>query len=185
MLKKIQELIFPLSPVEGIPALKTDIPSRREFVSFSQAYRIGITCLLTDPESQKIIEEYKRDLDRLGYECEVLMFVDKKDKTQTVFLPSFSWEDINRKTRLPDSPRTERFMLKKFDLLFNLYLNPVDPLLIVSQHAAARCRVAPFLPPFKSGSDVFIPVDQKDGLKDLIRKINNTLVLKPYERRPV
>lgn len=184
-LKKIQERIIPIQTPGSVSLFQQDEAIRHEFVDFGSAYRIGILGAYYDAESQDIIDAYKKHLDRLGYESEVLMFVNKKEKDHQVFLPNFGWDDLERKSMLPHSPRTDRVMRKRYDLLLNLYLQPCPQLFFISQMSYARCRVAPFLEAFKPIADVFIPIKPDDTLQKLIEQLNLTLTLKPYERKPV
>ena len=183
--KKIQERIIPIQTSNSTPLLQRTEPVKHEFVNFSGAYRIGISSYFTDPESQELIKNYKHQIEQLGYECEVLLFVDKKEKDHAVYLQSFGWDDLERRSMLPHSPRTDRYMLKKFDLLLNLFLNNCPPLLYLSHMSGARCRVSPYLDHFTHCSDLMIPVSPQDNLEAWIKKINTTLILKPYERKPV
>ncbi len=183
--KKIQERIIPIQTSTAAPLLQPNEEIRHEFVNFSGAYRIGITCYFSDLAAQDTINEYKKKLEKLGYECDVLVFIDKKEKDHNVVLQSFNWEDLDKKTMLPHSPRTDRFIVKKYDLLLNLFTNNCAPLLYLSYMSYARCRVGPFLEHFKHCTDVLIPIEKEESIEGLINKINNTLNIKPYERKQI
>jgi len=183
--KKIQERIIPIKTSESTPLLQPNEKTIHEYVDFSGAYRIGIIANYSQPEIQEQVETYKKKLEGLGYECEVLLYIDKKEGDHNVYLPSFNAGELDRKFQLPHGPRTDRFALKKFDLLFNLYLNPCPQLQFISHVSEARCRVAPFLEFCKSCADVLIPVTETENLEGLIQKINSTLSIKPYERKSV
>jgi hypothetical protein len=185
LLKKIQERIIPIQTPGSVQLFQQSEEVRHEFVNFSGAYRIGMLCYFEDLESQDIIEKYKQRLEKLGYDCEALIFSDKKERDHTITLPSFNWEDLERRSMLPHSPRTDRFMMKRFDLLLNLYLKHCPPLQFISSMSYARCRIAPFLEHFKACADVLIPLDTNDTIDGLILKLNNTLHLKPYERKQI
>lgn len=149
------------------------------------AYRIGITSYCTEPAQQEIINDYKKQLEKLGYECEVLLFVDKKEQDNQFYLQSFCRLDLERRSQMPNSPRTDRFIHKRYDILLNLFLNNCPQLLFVSQMSSARCRVSPFLDHFKPCSDLLIPVEASTGIEQLMKLINTTLKLKPHERKPI
>ena len=183
--KKIQERIIPIQTSTSAILLQPSEDIRHEFVNFSGTYRIGINCYYTDLIAQETISNYKKKLEHLGYECDVLIFIDKKENDHNVILQSFNWEDLDRKTMLPHSPRTDRFIAKKYDLLLNLFFKNCPPLHYLSHMSNARCRVGPYLDHFKHCTDVLIPIGHDESLDDLIHKINNTLNLKPYERKSI
>jgi len=185
--KKIQEKLIPTQhQVENATPIFTPKENiKHEFVDFSSAYRIGILCYFTDYNSQEQLNNYKKELEKLGYECEILLFIDKREKENNIYLQSFNWDDLDRRTMLPNSPRTDRFIVKRFDLLFNLYLQPCLPLQFVSNESNARCRVGPFVDKIKDCCDLLIPIDQEYSLDYLIQQINFLLKLKPYERKQI
>ena len=185
LLKKIQERIIPIQTTNATPLFQPNDKIKHEFVNFSGTYRIGIICYFNDYTSQEIINNYKKQLEKLGYDCEVLIFIDKKEREHNVYLQSFSWDDLDKKTMLPHSPRTDRFIVKRYDLLLNLYLNNCPQLLFISYMSYARCRVGAYLEHFKHCSDVLIPADANETIEGLILKINNTLNIKPYERKQI
>jgi hypothetical protein len=184
-LKKIQERIIPIQTAASVPLIQVDESIKHEFVNFSNTSRIGIICYFSDPELQDIISEYKKKLEKLGYECEVLIFIDQKEKQHNIYLQSFSWEDLDRRSMMPYSPRTDRFIKKRYDLLLNLYLHPCPQLLFISNVSHARCRVGAYLDHFKPCTDLLIPVDQQESISGLISKINNTLNLQAHERKQI
>ena len=104
--KKIQERIIPIQTSNATPLFQPNENIKHEFVNFSGTYRIGILCYFSDYSSQEIINEYKKKLEKLGYECEVLIFIDKKEKEHNIYLQSFSHDDLDKRTMLPHSPRT-------------------------------------------------------------------------------
>jgi hypothetical protein len=184
-LKKIQERIIPIQTSNATPLFQPNHTIKHEFVNFSNAYRIGIICYLSDYSAQETISNYKKQLEKLGYECDVLLFIDKKEKEHNIYLQSFNWDDLDKKTMLPHSPRTDRFIVKRFDILLNLYLHNCPQLLFISYMSYARCRVGAYLHYFKHCSDVLIPIDKEETIDGLIIKINNTLHIKPYERKQI
>lgn len=183
--KKIQERIIPIQTSNATPLFQPNENIKHEFVNFSGTYRIGILCYFSDYSSQEIINEYKKKLEKLGYECEVLIFIDKKEKEHNIYLQSFSHDDLDKRTMLPHSPRTDRFIVKRYDLLFNLYMNDCPQLNFISYMSYARCRVSPFLEYAKHCSDLLIPIGTPETIEGLIEKINTTLNIKPYERKQI
>jgi hypothetical protein len=184
--KRLQEKIN-VQPVVSQPAA-TLLPRhdiKHEFRDFSSSYRIGILCYYTDYDSQEIINNYKKELERLGYECEVLLYIDSNQRDANIYLQSFSWDDLDKRNMLPHSPRTDRFMVKRYDMLFNLYLNTCPQLEFVSMSSQAKCRVGLFTDELKNCSDILIPMDGLPSIEKLIQKINELLKLKPYERKPI
>lgn len=184
-LKKIQERIIPIKTSDSTTLLQPNEKTIHEYMNFPSSYRIGITAYYEGPETQQTINQYKSKLESLGYECEVLIYIDKKEGDHNVVLPSFNAADLERRSLLPHSPRTDRFALKKFDLLINLYTLNCPQLHFISYVSEAKCRVAPFLEHFKHCSDVLIPIEANESLEKIIKKINDTLKLQPYDRKSI
>ncbi len=185
LFKKIQEKIIPVSTSESAVILSTPPNIKHEFVNFQSAYRIGILSNYTDSFSQEIISNYKKQIEKFGYECEVLLFVDKKEKDHNVFLQYYNWEDLDRKSMLPYSPKTDRFIFKKYDLLLNLYLQPIPSLLHISKMSHAKCRVGSYVESMKDSLDLLIPKKEGGNIEQLIKDINEILIFKKYERQDV
>lgn len=183
--KNIQKLILP-KPADNMAnqsAQEDEIP--REFKNFANTYRIGILCYYTDYEMQEEIANYKKRLEQLGYECDVLLFIDKKDKESNIYLQYFDWNDLDKKTNMPHSPKTDRIIVKKYDMLFNLYFNNSPQLMYISQMSQAKCRVGPYNDSLKKVSDILILCPKENDIATLIININKTLNLKPYERKQI
>jgi hypothetical protein len=186
LFQKIQSRINPQPVVtNAIPVFESPMNIKHEFVHFPTAYRIAILCYYTDADSQEIIGNYKKQLEKLGYDCEVLMYIDSKERDHNIYLQSFNWNDLDKKTMLPHSPRTDRVIQKKYDLLLNLFSTPCVQLLHISNHSQAKCRVGPFLSKIQDYSDILIPIKSEFDLHTLILDINSTLQLKPYDRKQV
>ena len=187
-IKKIQEsLRDPAKPKRtmNVPTPRPLTPKKKavvhEFIDFSMAYRIGILGYYTQSfDAQKSILNYKKELEKLGFECEVLVFLNQKEKDPKVYLPSFNLSDLS-KEMIPNAPRTDRFMVRKFDMLLNLYFEPIPQLLHISNHSNARCRVSPYFDFLTKCSDVLIP-SEKNNMELLIKNINTTLKIQPYVR---
>ncbi len=188
-LKKLQEsLRDPAKPKRTINVQKPRpiVPKKKsvqhEYIDFSKAYRIGILSKFSETvDIQKGILNYKKELERLGFECEVLIFINQREKDPKVYLPSFNLSDLN-KEQVPDSPRTDRFMVRRFDMLLNLYFEPCDQLLYLSKESNAKCRISPYLEFLTPCSDILIPTEKPHNITLLIKNINETLKIQPYVR---
>jgi hypothetical protein len=183
LLQKIKDRLFPApDTTNAVPVYAEAHLIKREFVKFANAYRIGILGYYNGSANQDAISNYKKKLEQLGYECDVLLFFDKKERDLQLYLPYFDTTILNKKTGIPESSKTDLFQVKKFDLLINLFPEPIPALMYMAQHAQARCRVAPHLPFLEEVSDIMVPVKEGQALSDIIDIINNTLELKPYVR---
>ncbi|HMN32115.1 MAG TPA: hypothetical protein PKA54_01945 [Chitinophagaceae bacterium] len=156
----------------------------REYKDFTNSYRIGILCYFESYESQNIIFNYKQKLEQLGFECDALMFVDKMEKENNVLLPYFNWEDLDKKSKLPHSPKTDRVIVKKYDLMLNLFFNDCKQLKYIAQMSQAKCRVGPNNHNLIPISDILIH-NENQNIQTLITSINQILKIKPYERKPI
>lgn len=183
--KNIQKLILPKAAENPDSLLAAENEVAREFKNFSNSYRIGILCYFTDYDMQEEIANYKKRLEQLGYECDVLLFIDKKERENNVYLQYFDWNDLDKKTLLPHSPKTDRIIVKKYDMLFNLYFQDCLALKYIAKLSQAKCRVGPFNEALKNASDILIPCHDQQNIANLIININSTLKLKPYERKQI
>jgi hypothetical protein len=156
----------------------------REMKFFKDTFRIGILCIWDDTANHDAIQNYKKELDNLGYETEVLMFVNELEMPRSVFLPNFTLKDID-KTNKPYNPRIDRFLKKKFDILLNLYFKENNHINYVAQHNVAKCRVAAYQPHLLANADLFVHVTEDNNIQQLIEKINEILQKQAYERKHI
>ncbi len=182
-LQKLKDRLFPApDTTHAVPIYTEAHQIKREYVTFNNAYRIGLLGYYNGPDDQEALSNYKKKLEQLGYECEVLLFFDKKERDIQLYLPHFDTTALNKKTGLPESPKTDLFQVKKFDLLINLFPSPIPALMHIARNTQARCRVAPHWPFIEEISDLMVPVLATDTLAQAIEKINITLDIKPYVR---
>jgi hypothetical protein len=154
----------------------------RELQFFKDTFRVGILTHFTTIEDHDEIMRYKKELDNLGYETEVLMFVNAKENPRNIFVPVINLTDLN-KQQLPYSPRTDRYVKKKFDMLFNLFFEDSEPLKYLAKQSIAKCRYGAFRPHLMDVTDVFVYTEPEDDLKALIKYLNETLQKQKYAKR--
>jgi hypothetical protein len=179
-LNKLKEKLNP-PPIKGQPLWETAVEKKvnRELVFFKDTFRVGILCLYSTPADHDAILKYKKDLDNLGYEAEVLMFVNMKEMPRDIYLPSFNLKDLN-KQNIPYNPRTDRFVKKKFDMLFNLYFTDNEQLKYLATNSVAKCRYGAYREYLKEVTDVFVYTEAEDNIPNLIQKINEVLEKQKY-----
>jgi hypothetical protein len=183
-IQKIKELFSP-PPIQGQPLWETETSNvKRELIFFKDTFRVGLLCYYTTTADHDAVMKYKKELDNLGYETEVLMFVDLKEMPRDIYLPTFSIKDLN-KQMVPYNPRTDRFVKKKFDMLFNLFFQDSEPLKYIAQNSVAKCRIGAYRAHLKSVTDLFVYTEAEDNLLQLINKINETLEKQAYVRKNV
>lgn len=180
-IKKIQERFNTTVVPAAVPQPVTQPPTvKHEFCNFETAYRIGLLSLHTE---QDIVNEYKKKLEKLGFEVDALLYIDSQEPVPGLFLSTYNYEDLDKRTLLPNGPRTDRFCIKRFDLLLNLYFKPYPQLVHVSNMSHAKCRVGPYIDNIKDYVDLMMPMDNIRTIPDLIETINTILKLRPYERK--
>lgn len=183
-LQKLKDRLFPApDTTRAVPIYAEANQIKREYVTFNNAYHIGLLAYYSGPEEQEVINDYKKKLEQLGFQCDVLLFFDKKERDMQLYLPHFNISALNKKTGLPESSKTDLFQVKKFDLLINLFSSPIPALMHIARNTQARCRVAPHWPFIEEISDLMVPVEPTSTLAQSIEKINITLELKPYVRQ--
>jgi hypothetical protein len=155
---------------------------KRELHYFKDTFRVGMLVNYTNLAVHDEVMQYKKELDTLGYETEVLMYIDAKEVPRNIFLPSITQTDIN-KQGFPYSPRTDRFVKKKFDMLFNLFFDDNEPLKYLAKTSVAKCRVGAYREYLKDTTDLFVYTDEQDNLTTLIHNINEVLKKQAYDRK--
>jgi hypothetical protein len=177
------KIIFKGTAKQGQPLWEqTADNTQRELSYFKDTFRVGMLVYFSDLAAHDEVMRYKKELDNLGYETEVLMYIDAKETPRNIFLPSISHSDLN-KQGIPYNPRTDRFVKKKFDMLFNLYFNDCAPLKYLSVTSIAKCRIGVMLPHLMESSDLFVPTPEMNDLAGLIKNINEVLNKQAYERK--
>jgi hypothetical protein len=181
--QKIKQQFAPEVKVQKTEPLMPSVSNVvHEYRSFADSYRIGVLGYYTSYESQKPLKAYKELLEKNGYECETLMFVDNKLRDNNMFIPAFDWNDMDR-NKIPFSPRTDRFILRRFDLLINLYFEKSEPLMYISAMSHAKCRVSAYLHHMEDITDVMVSLENNANIDDLVKQINSVLNLQPYVRK--
>jgi hypothetical protein len=180
--EKIKNIIAPPAK-QGQPLWETK-PDKieREFGFFKDSFRIGILAFCSTQTDHDEIHKYKKELDILGYETEALFYVDAKELPRFVMLPHIKWADLDKQKK-PISPRPDRFMKKKFDLLLNIYFEESSVLQHISSQSMAKCRVGAYRPHLISANDVFVYTEEENNITKLIAQINLILQKQAHERK--
>ncbi len=183
-IQKLKELFSP-PPIQGQPLWETEGANvKREFVYFKDTFRVGLLCIYTNTADHDAILKYKKELDNLGYEAEVLMYVDLKEMPRDIYVPTFNTKDLNKQL-IPYNPRTDRFVKKKFDMLFNLFFVDSEPLKYIANNSVAKCRYGAYRLHLKNVTDVFVYTEPENSITHLINKINEVLEKQAYVRKNV
>ncbi len=182
-LEKLKNIFAPPAK-EGQPLWEPSNSPKmeREMKFFKDTFRIGMVAIYTTVEEHDAIQKYKKELDVLGYETEVLLFINDKEVPRNCFLPNFTLKDFT-KQGIPYNPRVDRFVKKKFDMLLNLYFTEILPLQYISEQSVAKCRIGAYRPALKAVTDLFVYTEPEDDILLLIEKINHTLEKQAYERK--
>jgi hypothetical protein len=182
--KKILDAVSP--PAKQGQPLWTDKADslQRELQFFGNTFRVGMLAEFTTPAMHDEVMKYKKELDQLGYETEVLMYDNSKERNRNIYLPCINLLDLN-KQGVPYTPRTDRFVKKKFDMLFNLYFSDNLPLQYLSKTSVAKCRYGAYRPHLMDTTDVFVYTEPSDDLQALITQINEVLKKQKYAQPKV
>ncbi len=112
------------------------------------AKRVGILFIADDFGQMDLIEEYanklraqKKDVEILGYMATVIQ--QSEDVIQLNF-PVFSKNDVNW-YGVPRSENVLNFMTEEFDILLNVYVQPLPALTYISTFSKASYRVGPYI----------------------------------------
>lgn len=151
----------------------------REVVPFTQVRRVGVLIngskSATSTESMIQVLENWSQKNVISYRA--LIFIpDKKLPeaiTPTAKVDYFCKKHLNF-IGIPDYATFSRYSKEPFDVLFNAYLHPVEPLQIMSRYSSARYRIGCMEEDYYGSLDVHVhasPKTEKELLETLINQV--------------
>ncbi|MFA6260261.1 MAG: hypothetical protein WC760_02250 [Bacteroidia bacterium] len=150
-------------------------PLQRAYTSLQDAKEIGILYDGLLLENEALIHKYAVELRSQGKKVFLLGYVDLKtlpgNKKFTLQSEYYSKEKLTP-FNLPDKSKIGRFLEMEFDLLLNLYVTPILPMLALSAYARAKYRVGPNMPDGTEYMDAMIDTGNNNDIRFLIKQID-------------
>jgi len=148
---------------------------KREFNSLDHAVEVGIIYNGINRDDELIVHKYASDLRAQGKKVFLMGYVDlptlpgnKKFTLQS----EYCWKEKLTPFNLPDKGKIGRFLDIQFDLLLNIYTEPLLPMKALSAYAKAKYRVGPVMNHGTDYLDAMIDTKQQSNLKLLIEQID-------------
>ncbi|MGB1205661.1 MAG: DUF6913 domain-containing protein [Chitinophagales bacterium] len=143
---------------------------KHEFVSFSDAKKIGVLFDITEEENIPIISQYVQQLEKQQKKVKLLGFVDASAANESLMFSSFSRKNTNF-FFVPKGNIVETFMEQHFDILICAFLTDSPSLEYISTLSEAKFRVGPHLANKEYCFDLMMNHDN-DSIKDFLDKLH-------------
>jgi len=142
-----------------------------EVVNLHQANEVGILFDATNEQNIIWIRRLTEALEKRKKKVSILGFVNSKHPNEQIAYPCFSLKDTNWYLH-PVQYMPVYFCEKKFDILINAFVHPVETLEYISTFSNARFRVGCFADDKTHCYDLMINLKESDSLSEFL---NNTL----------
>ena len=148
---------------------------KHKLVAFNQVNHVGIVYHADLKEHEQLVAKYAADLRAEGKKVFMLGYVDAKQLPHTkkfLLNSEFFWREKLNGINLPIKGNIGQFLHLEFDLLLNLYHEPILPLQAISAYSKAKYRVGAHIPEGIDYLDAMIDVGPNKDLKYLIEQID-------------
>lgn len=141
------KLIEDIKNLVGRWQLRKEAAGRRKehrLLPFSQAHHIGIVYNAETRENEQVVSRYANELRAEGKKVFMLGYVDSKQLPHTkkfLLNSEFFWREKLNGINLPVKEKIGQFLQMEFDLLLNLYQEPLLPMQAIAAYSNARYRV--------------------------------------------
>lgn len=148
---------------------------KRKRVPFKDVNYIGIVYDADHKENDQLVTEYANALRAEGKKVFLMGYVNQKQlpPTKKFLLNSeFFWKEKLNGINLPIKGKIGQFLQQDFDLLLNLYFEPVLPMQALAAYSQAKYRVASNIQGGLDYYDAMIDIGPKKDLSLLIKQID-------------
>jgi hypothetical protein len=148
---------------------------KRKRPVFNEVQHVGIVYNAENKDESETVTHYANQLRTEGKKVFMMGYVDMKQlpHNKNFNLQSeFFWKEKLDGFNLPIKGKIGRFLELDFDLLLNLYFEPLLPMQAIAAYSHAKYRVGSHI---KGGADVYdamIDVGNKKDLRFLIEQID-------------
>lgn len=144
-------------------------------LSLDQAQHIGIVYNAENKENEQAVSQYASDLRAEGKKVFMLGYVDSKQLPHTkkfLLNSEFFWKEKLNGINLPIKGKIGQFLQLEFDLLLNLYQEPLLPMQAIAAYSNAKYRVGAQMDGGLNYYDAIIDTGNKKDLRYLIEQID-------------
>lgn len=146
-----------------------------QLLSLMSAQHIGIVYNAEDKENEQIIQKYATDLRSEGKKVFMLGYVDLKQLPHSkkfLLNSEFFWKEKLNGVNLPVKGKIGQFLQQEFDLLLNLYQEPLLPMQAIAAYSNAKYRVGANIEGSLDYYDAVIDTGSRNDLRFLIEQID-------------
>lgn len=144
-------------------------------LSLEQAQHIGIVYNAESKENEQTVNQYANDLRAEGKKVFLLGYVNLKQLPQSkkfLLNSEFFWKEKLNGINLPIKGKIGQFLQLEFDLLLNLYHEPLLPMQAIAAYSNARYRVGAQMEDGLNYYDAIIDTGSKKDLRYLIEQMD-------------
>jgi len=159
--------------------LEKELKSKRKkqkLISFTNVNQIGIVYHANNTEQEKIITSYAADLRAEGLKVYMLGYVDSKQlpaNKKFLLYSEYFWKEKLNGFNLPLKGKIGQFLQTEFDVLLNLYYEPLLPLQAIAAYSKAKYNLGANIKDGLPFNDVVIDTgSQQNDIKYLIEQID-------------
>jgi hypothetical protein len=150
--------------------------AKRKLIPFVQVNHIGLVYDADEPNHEQIVFDYANHLRAEGKKVFLLGYVNEKElpaARKFVLNSEFFWKEKLNTWNLPDKGKVGQFLTIEFDLLLNVFQQPVLPLQAISVYSKAKYKVgALMLDGGLNDYDFMVDIQPRTELKFLIEQMD-------------
>lgn len=148
---------------------------KRRLISFGDVQHIGILYNAINKENEQLVAKYAATLRAEGKKVFMLGYVDLKQlppSKKFLLNSEFFWREKLNAINLPIKGKIGQFLQLEFDLLLNLYQEPLLPLQAIAAYSNAKYRVGAHISDGLDYYDAVIDTGNQTSLVFLIEQID-------------
>lgn len=136
---------------------------KRVLTNLTDAKSIGLIYDSTNPDNDIVITRFAENLRKQGKEVEILGFINDAKLDHKADIPVFNKKKLDWK-QVPNDPRVEAFVGKRFDLLLACFVEENLPLEFIAATSNAKWRLGPYNEKKTAYYDMMINLGSKSNL---------------------
>lgn len=136
---------------------------KRVLTNLTDAKSIGIIYDSTNPDNDIVITRFAENLRKQGKEVELLGFINDNKLDHKADIQVFNKKQLDWK-QVPNDPRVEAFVGKRFDLLLACFVEENLPLEFIAATSSAKWRLGPYSEAKTAYYDMMINLGSKNNL---------------------
>jgi len=148
---------------------------KRKRLSYSHTNYIGILYDAADTANEQLITVYANQLRSENKKVFMLGFFNQKNlpaNKKFLLNSEYFWLEKLTSFNLPDRGKVGQFFQQEFDLLINLYLQPILPLQAASAYSKASYRVGAHFSNGLQYVDFMVDIGNNNDIGFLIKQID-------------